>query len=56
MKPEQKEPYTEKARELMRKTKESHPDFKYCKAREETGLVTASADGNKQAGLDAGNR
>ena len=56
MKPEQKEPYTEKARELMRKTKESHPDFKYRKAREETGLVTASADGNKQAGLDAGNR
>ena len=56
MKPELKEPYKEKARELMRKAKESHPDFKYCEAREETGLVTACADGNKQAGLDADNR
>lgn len=56
MKPEQKEPYKEKARELMRRTKESHPDFKYCEARKETGLVTASANGNKQAGLDEGYR
>ena len=51
MKPEQKEPYKEKARELMRRTKESHPDFKYCEARKETGFVAASGDGNKQAGL-----
>lgn len=56
MKPEQKEPYKEKARELMRKTKESHPDFKYCEARKETGLVTTSGDGNKQAGLNEGYR
>ena len=56
MKAEQKEPYKEKARELMRRTKESHPDFKYCEARKETGLVTANADGNKQAGLDGGYR
>ena len=56
MKPEQKEPYKEKARELMRKTKESHPDFKYCEARKETGLVTAKGDGNKQAGLNEGYR
>ena len=57
MKPEQKEPYKEKARELMRRTKESHPDFKYCEARkDQTGLVAANADGNKQAGLDEGYR
>lgn len=56
MKPEQKEPYKEKARELMRKTKESHPDFKYCEARKETGSVTAKGDGNKQAGLNEGYR
>ena len=47
MKPEQKEPYKEKARELMRRTKELHSDFKYCEARREMGLGTASADGNK---------
>ena len=56
MKPKQKEPYKEKARELMRRTKELHPDFKYFKARKEMGLVTASADGNKQTGLDEGYR
>ena len=48
MKPEQKEPYKEKARELLRRTKESHPDFKYFKAMKETGLVI----GYKQEGLD----
>ena len=56
MKPEQKEPYKEKARELMRRTKESHPDFKYCEARKETISVTANGDGNKQAGLNEGYR
>lgn len=59
MKPEQKEPYKEKARELMRRTKESHPDFKYCEARKEMGLVAADSDhraGNNQVGLDEGYR
>lgn len=50
MKPEQKEPYKEKARELMRRTRESHPDFKYCEGRRETGVVVADSDSDKQAG------
>lgn len=56
MKPEQKEPYKEKARELMRRTRESHPDFKYCEARKESGVVVADSDGDKQVGLDQGYR
>ena len=56
MRPEQKEPYKEGAKELMRKTRESHPDFKYCEARKEPGIVTVNDDGSKQAGLDQGYR
>ena len=56
MKPEQKEPYKEKARELMRITRESHPDFKYCEARKEMGIAVAESNGDKQVGHDQGYR
>lgn len=52
---EQKEPYKEKAREEMRRTRESHPDFKYCKTRKETGVATANGS-EKQVGLGQGYR
>ncbi|XP_078384111.1 uncharacterized protein LOC144666560 isoform X2 [Oculina patagonica] len=56
MKPEQKEPYREKARELMRRTRETHPDFKYCEGKKETGVVVADNDGDKHVGQDQGYR
>ena len=42
--PEQKEPFKERAREDMRRTRESYPDFKYCKTRKETTLAQASTN------------
>lgn len=53
--PEQKEPFKKKAREQMRLTKESHPDYKYCEANKKTGVVL-TANSSKQAGLDQGYR
>ena len=44
MTPEQKEPFKERAREDMRRTRESYPDFKYCKTRKETTLAQASTN------------
>lgn len=42
--PEQKEPFKERAREDMRRTRETYPDFKYCKTRKETTLAQASTN------------
>ena len=56
MRPEEKEPYKREAKELMRRTKESHPDFKYCEGIKKTGLVAANVDSSKQTGLDQGYR
>jgi len=56
LKPELKEPYKDKARELMRITRESHPDFKYHKARKETGEALLYRDGKKQVSQDQGYR
>lgn len=56
MKPEEKEPYRSEAKELMRQTKASHPDFKYCDGIKKTGLMTANGESSKHAGLDEGYR
>ncbi|XP_068734815.1 uncharacterized protein [Montipora capricornis] len=47
MKPEEKEPYRLEAKELMRQTKESHPDFKYCDGVKKTGILTANGDSTR---------
>ena len=55
--PEEKEPYKREAKELMRQTKESHPDFKYCEGIKKTGMMAANIDSSsKQTGLDQGYR
>ena len=57
MTPEQKEPFKERAREEMRRTRESYPDFKYCKTKKETTLAPALTNsGEKQDGWGQGYR
>ena len=57
MKPEEKQPYKDRQKELMRITKESHPDFKYCEGIKKIGSgLIVNMDGNKPAGLDEGYR
>ncbi|XP_068688975.1 uncharacterized protein [Montipora foliosa] len=47
MKPEEKEPYRMEAKELMRQTKESHPDFKYFYRVKKSGTLTANEDSTR---------
>ncbi|XP_068690604.1 uncharacterized protein [Montipora foliosa] len=47
MKPEEKEPYRMEAKELMRQTKESHPDFKYFYGVKKSGTLTANGDSTR---------
>ena len=47
MKPEEKEPYQLEAKELMRQTKETHPDFKYCDGVKKAGILTANGDSTR---------
>ncbi|XP_022789609.1 transcription factor Sox-13-like [Stylophora pistillata] len=57
MTPEQKEPFKERAREEMRRTRESYPDFKYCKTKKETTLAPALTNScEKQDGWGQGYR
>lgn len=56
MKPEEKEPYRLEAKELMRRTKESHPDFKYCDGVKKAPLLSANGGSTRQTSLERGYR
>lgn len=54
MKPEEKEPYRLEAKELMRQTKESHPDFKYCDGIKKALQSSANGGSARQTSLECG--
>lgn len=54
MKPEEKEPYRLEAKELMRQTKESHPDFKYCDGMKKASQSSANGGSARQTSLECG--
>lgn len=54
MKPEEKEPYKLEAKELMRQTKESHPDFKYSDGIKKATQPAANGGSARQTSLECG--
>lgn len=54
MKSEEKEPYRLEAKELMRQTKESHPDFKYRDGIKKAPQSSANGGSTRQTSLERG--
>ena len=54
LEPEGRQPYKDKAKELMRRTKETHPDFKYCDTRKDSSVTVAASGDRKQGNCNQG--